>query len=190
MVHQAEVDYKITVTKKNISKNSIHEVSNHDVVLLRLPNVDEKRYSKPISNIGFRRSALYKICSLVNEVVAHTRDGTKILVMGNPIILPYVHECLNRHLKYRTWIVVKTTNNDKHYCALQNEHDGILVYTKGTGNMHHSIMRVRYEYCKSCDKTVKDYGGKKHLYHEYGTALSDVWKDFSVSRMDEFPKKL
>jgi len=28
-----------------------------------------------------------------------------------------------------------------------------------------------------CDKTTKDYGGKKHTYHEYGTLISDVWRD-------------
>ncbi|MGE8052885.1 DNA-methyltransferase [Bacillus mycoides] len=34
-----------------------------------------------------------------------------------------------------------------------------------------------YTYCPECEKTTKDYGGKKHTFHEFGTTMSDVWKD-------------
>ena len=190
MVHQAEINYKLTVTHKTVSKDSIDEVRHYDVVLLRLPNINMKRYGKPMPKSEFKKSPLHGVCCLACDLASNVRDGTKILVMGNPLILPYIHGCLERHLKYRTWIAVKTTDKGDYDSPLSNGHDGILVYTKGEGGMEHSVMRVRYEYCKSCDKTVKDYGGKKHLYHEYGTALSDVWKDFSVSRTDEFPKRV
>ena len=34
-----------------------------------------------------------------------------------------------------------------------------------------------YTYCPECQKTTKDYGGKKHTFHHFGTTMSDVWKD-------------
>ncbi|WP_223553888.1 DNA-methyltransferase [Lysinibacillus sphaericus] len=34
-----------------------------------------------------------------------------------------------------------------------------------------------YTYCPECEKTTKDYGGKKHTFHQFGTTMSDVWKD-------------
>ena len=31
--------------------------------------------------------------------------------------------------------------------------------------------------CRSCREYLKDYGGKKHLRHEFGYLVSDVWDD-------------
>ena len=31
------------------------------------------------------------------------------------------------------------------------------------------------------EKTTKDYGGKKHLYHAFGTLMSDIWRDLEFN---------
>jgi len=143
-----------------------------------------------MSRDDFENTPLPKICQIVNELATKIKEGAKLLVLGDPLILPYVHGYLEPLMKYRTWIVVRTTNASNDTACLPNNHEDILVYSNENGRMNHSVMRVQYEYCKSCNKTVKDYGGKKHLYHEYGTALSDVWKDFSMIGNEEFPAEI
>ncbi len=46
--------------------------------------------------------------------------------------------------------------------------------------MQHTKTRIAYTFCPACDKTTKDYGGKKHTYHSYGTLISDVWRDMAA----------
>jgi hypothetical protein len=56
--------------------------------------------------------------------------------------------------------------------------------------LHICKVRLPYSYCPACSKTTKDYGGKKHLFHEYGTLMSDVWKDFKVNLDSSLPEPL
>ncbi len=43
--------------------------------------------------------------------------------------------------------------------------------------------RIPHASCRSCGRTLKDWGGKKHLMNPAGTALSDVWRDLPRRRM-------
>jgi len=58
-------------------------------------------------------------------------------------------------------------------------HAEILVMSKYKASLRHTKTRIAYTFCPACDKTTKDYGGKKHLYHAFGTLASDVWRDIS-----------
>jgi len=58
-------------------------------------------------------------------------------------------------------------------------HAEILVMSKYKASLKHTKTRIAYTFCPACDKTTKDYGGKKHLYHAFGTLASDVWRDIS-----------
>lgn len=187
MAHKAEINFKLTVTKKSIADINIKNIHKYDVIFLHLPNISIKKYSSPMDNHTFKKSEFFQICNIVHQIGSNLKDDAKILIMGNPLILPYVHEYLKNILRYQTWLVVRLSKDSISGDYLKNEHDGILVYTNNDVAMQHSVIRIGYEYCQTCKKTVKDYGGKKHLYHEYGTALSDVWKDFTTSRLDEFP---
>ena len=62
----------------------------------------------------------------------------------------------------------------------ERSHAALLIISKDKGNLQHSKTRIAYSYCPSCDRTTKDYGGKKHLYNSYGTLMSDVWRDITV----------
>lgn len=62
---------------------------------------------------------------------------------------------------------------------LPQQHAALLILSCYRGALRHVKTRIAYSYCPACDKTTKDYGGKKHTYHEYGTLLSDVWRDLA-----------
>ena len=68
---------------------------------------------------------------------------------------------------------------------LSLQHTEVLVLSKYRASLKHTRTRQAYTFCPACDKTTKDYGGKKHLYHEYGTALSDVWRDITYTWGEE-----
>jgi site-specific DNA-methyltransferase (adenine-specific) len=57
----------------------------------------------------------------------------------------------------------------------------LVKHEKYKGVLQHTKTRVQYSYCPVCGKTTKDYGGKKHTYHSYGTLLSDVWRDIECN---------
>src|SRR5262249_28254567 len=60
---------------------------------------------------------------------------------------------------------------------LPARHVTLMVLTRYRGSLRHTKTRIRYTFCPACGKTTKDYGGKKHVYHEYGTLMADIWRD-------------
>jgi site-specific DNA-methyltransferase (adenine-specific) len=90
-------------------------------------------------------------------------------------MLPYLENALKFHL----WIAVKTHPICYKPEAenLPENHVALLVLTRYRKALQHTKTRIKYTYCPACNRTTKDYGGKKHTYHEYGTLMSDVWRD-------------
>jgi len=85
-------------------------------------------------------------------------------------------------LHYQLWVAIK---REPTICSptntrLPEHHIGALVYSRYEGQLQHTKTRIGYSYCPACNKTTKDYGGKKHTYHHYGTLISDVWRDIAV----------
>lgn len=92
-------------------------------------------------------------------------------------ILPH----LETVLKFQLWVAVKTTI--PRLCPptqLPNRHGALLILSRYRGSLRHTKTRIAYTYCPACGRTSKDYGGKKHVYHEYGTLMSDVWRDMEI----------
>ncbi len=87
--------------------------------------------------------------------------------------------------RYQHWIAIKRLNpiTNNHF-SLPHHHIGLLILTNYKNSLRHTKTRIQYSYCPACDKTSKDYGGKKHTYHEYGTLLSDVWRDIEMRCYD------
>jgi hypothetical protein len=110
---------------------------------------------------------------------AEVEEASVVCVLTTPpdaaLLLPY----LERGLKFQLWVALKTKPGAYAPAAgaFENRHAALLVLTKYGGPLRHTKTRVQYTYCPVCGKTTKDYGGKKHTYHEYGTMLSDVWRD-------------
>lgn len=113
------------------------------------------------------------------QVFTGLNQQSTVCVLTTPedaaLLLSYV----GTSLKFHHWVAVKTTADA--YALQNNElprrHAALLVFTRYTNGLRHAVTRIQYTHCPACGKTTKDYGGKTHMYHEYGTAISDVWRD-------------
>lgn len=140
-----------------------------DVCIVRLPALSSaNEYNRALDSVG----------ELIAEIANGLGPLASLVVLGEVIDLVQVQTQMPPTIRYQYWIAVKRTtpqSMDKRH--LPNEHFGALVYTRYKQSLRHTKTRVKYSYCPICDKTTKDYGGKKHTYHEVGTLLSDVWRD-------------
>lgn len=86
---------------------------------------------------------------------------------------------LSASLRFQLWVAIKlrAPRSLATITSLPQSHAALLVLSKYEASLRHSKTRIAYTYCPACDRTTKDYGGKKHTYHEYGTLISDVWRD-------------
>lgn len=83
-------------------------------------------------------------------------------------------------MQFQLWVAVKLdAPRVRASHQLPEHHAALLILSKYRTSLQHTKTRIGYGYCPACDKTTKDYGGKKHTYHEYGTLVSDVWRDIS-----------
>lgn len=149
-----------------------------DVCLIRLPAANtESDYNSPLRNIG----------EIISDVANNLGEKATLIVLAEVIDLVLIQSNAPSFLQYQHWIAIKrsdilySTNNK----FLPNQHFGALIFTKYKGALKHTKTRIEYTYCPICDKTTKDYGGKKHTYHEAGTLLSDIWRDASYDFKDD-----
>lgn len=142
-----------------------------DVCIVRLPACNTAgEYNRPLDSIG----------QLVAEVANNLGPSATLIVLGEVVDLVQVQAQMSVSVRYQHWIAVKRAKDqivDKR--RLPHEHFGALVHTRYKPSLRHVKTRIKYTYCPICDKTTKDYGGKKHTYHELGTLISDVWRDIS-----------
>ncbi len=118
----------------------------------------------------------------LSQIVKQVNDGlgqnATLITLGEPADLVAVHKTISA-LIYQLWISIKRQTilycNDNN--MLPQHYFGALVHTRYEGALQHTTTRIKYTYCPACDKTTKDYGGKKHTYNSYGTLISDIWRD-------------
>ena len=112
---------------------------------------------------------------------AQLPEQSVVCVLSAPVYASSLLPLLQESLKYQLWVGVKSepiaTSDD---FALPQTHLSLLIMTRYKGSLRHTKTRIAYTYCPACGKTTKDYGGKKHTYHEYGTLMADVWRDVCV----------
>ena len=130
-----------------------------------------------------------KLYSELNSFLSSTNKNATIAILTSPIFATDFCSQLSNNLYLKLWITVKLENPIVHEGYLTEEHSALLVLTKYQESLKHTKTRIGYNYCPCCDKTTKDYGGKKHLYHEFGTLMSDVWRDITVN-FNEYPKEV
>jgi hypothetical protein len=108
-------------------------------------------------------------------------DTDVVCFLTTPTVAASLLPHLQAVLTYQLWVAVRVTEAvTPRPDALPRSHLALLVLTRYRGTLQHAKTRVAYTYCPACKKTTKDYGGKKHTYHEYGTLLSDVWRDTEI----------
>ncbi len=118
----------------------------------------------------------------ISEVAAHMGQKALLLICGEITDLVQAHSLIAARLHYHLWIAVRSAEPRcaPDQTALPQQHFGILVYSAYPGQLRHARTRLHYTFCPACDKTTKDYGGKKHTYHPVGTLISDVWRDMQI----------
>ena len=112
-----------------------------------------------------------------------------LTILTTPKQAANIYLQLKDHLKFQQWIVIKLQAPIPHEGSLPENHAALLVLSKYHDSLKHTKTRISYTYCPACERTTKDYGGKKHLYHAYGTLMSDVWRDISYGPQD-YPKDI
>jgi DNA modification methylase len=175
MAHLSENTKPLTVRQLSVkAKEDLFKATSgfNDVCVIRLPAfIKPDCYGEHIENIG----------SLVKNVAEDLGGNATLIILGEVVDLVQIQVEMPSNIRYQLWIAVKRTNprviDNK---SLPQHHFGALVYTRYDFSLRHTKTRIAYSYCPVCDKTTKDYGGKKHTYHEYGTAISDVWRDIQA----------
>lgn len=164
----------------------ISKYERSKVFVIRLPNLS---ISKTSSKNFFQNSHLYRICQITNQITSHESQNTTVAFIGPMNLLPYIYHSVDKKFKFQHLVAmrIKTLNFRKRF--LPNEHLGLIIFT--TQNKHpFNEVKLPYQYCKCCKRTVKDYGGKRHLLNSDGTRISDVWKEFAISELQVFPKEV
>lgn len=160
----------IPVTGMGYDNGQLPDIN--DVAVVILPVAKQGQRSNPV---GFLKP-------LLDDVAGRIGPNATLVTVGETADLVHVHTHVSSILNYQLWITIKRTNpkifDDK--MALTEHHFGALVHTKYSGSLNHTKTRIEYTYCPFCEKTTKDYGGKKHTYNSFGTLVSDVWRDISV----------
>ncbi|MBD2090475.1 site-specific DNA-methyltransferase [Microcoleus sp. FACHB-1515] len=152
---------QVTITEQeNISQ---HIAGFNDVCLIVLP-------------IRSQSDSFY---SVLKESIELLGKNATLITIGSSNQL--VHVQSNVPLVYQLWISIKrkTPQYSVEKRSLPNYHFGALVHTAYQGALKHTVTRIKYTYCPACDRTTKDYGGKKHTYNSYGTLISDIWRDIA-----------
>jgi len=107
-------------------------------------------------------------------------DLATVVVLTTPYLGAELCLLLENDLNLKLWVALKVCDPKSRPGELPREQSALIIWTKYRQSLIHTKTRIAYSYCPFCDKTTKDYGGKKHTYHEYGTLMSDVWRDICV----------
>lgn len=122
------------------------------------------------------------IIELIKRFCTGVHQDSTVCILTSPTDAAGLIVSLQHALEFRHWIVVKTQSKRlQSKASLPKRHSALLVFTRYSGKLKHAKTRIKYRYCQACGKTTKDYGGKRHLHHEYGTLISDVWRDIEWS---------
>ncbi len=177
MTHQSENSTPLCIN--NIQPNCMDDIVQcardfDDVYLLVLP--------ANVTNDDSINGFAHAIANATDQL----GQNATLITIGEPNTLPIIHSTI-ANAKFQLWISIKrkTVQRDAQASRLPSHHFGALVHTKYEGSLRHCDTRVEYTYCPACDKTTKDYGGKKHTYNSYGTLLSDVWRDIECDLEDD-----
>ncbi|MCS7209368.1 MAG: site-specific DNA-methyltransferase [Fimbriimonadales bacterium] len=117
----------------------------------------------------------------IRQLSSALHSESILCILTTPSQAARILPCLEATLKFQLWVSVKT----QMVCPdaltrLPSRHAALLVMSRYRGSLKHTKTRIAYTYCPACGRTTKDYGGKKHVYHEYGTLISDVWRDIEI----------
>lgn len=111
----------------------------------------------------------------LDAAIGALREGGILFVQGVPESLPELGVYLDGRLRFKYWIAIESAHRFLE-SGLPSVHAAVLMFVKGE-KYHISRVRFPHRYCRACGKPLRDWGGKTHLMHPAGVAISDVWKD-------------
>ncbi|MBD6619062.1 site-specific DNA-methyltransferase [Komarekiella sp. 'clone 1'] len=176
MTHLSECSKKLilnTIEINNVEQLKKIDKFNSDVYLFWLPF--------PRTNTDAIKSK--NIFEVIKSYCAQLSNKSTICFLTTPpdaaVLLAHLEYALN----FKLWVAVKTSadTDSTEKKVLSKRHATLLVLAKYSEALIHTKTRIKYTCCPACQKTTKDYGGKKHTYHEYGTLMSDVWRDIEIN---------
>lgn len=168
-MHQSETEIRL---KSELQSERMTEATfgNQNVEFIVLP------YFETLEQVP-EKAQLY---SDLNHFLKKGNENSTFAILTSPILAADFCAQLPNSVSLKLWITTKLEPSIENKNSLAQQHAALLILTKYKGGLRHTKTRIAYTYCPSCDKTTKDYGGKKHLYHEYGTLMSDVWRDITL----------
>lgn len=174
-MHQSENVFHLKVEETDIYLSEIQPESK-SIEFIILP------YYKSLEAIPKKENLYFDL----NNFISSTQRDATIAILTSPIFAADFCSQLKPKTYLKLWITIKLENPLKNGDYVSEEHASLIILTRYKEGLKHTKTRIGYSYCPCCDKTTKDYGGKKHLYHEFGTLMSDVWKDITVD-FDMYP---
>ncbi len=172
MAHWSENSNKLeleSIRINDLSQLELVDCAQPSVYLFWLPSVKDT-HTVIDSKEAFEQIARY---------IGKTHKESIICILTTPANAARLLPLLENSLQFQLWVAVKTTSSSfsNQPSDLPSRHAALLVLTRYRHSLRHTKTRIKYTYCPACGKTTKDYGGKKHTYHEYGTLMSDIWRD-------------
>jgi DNA modification methylase len=136
--------------------------------------------------------------SLLAHVTRLLKYGGLLFIYGRPHELVVWGRFLStdshsaQQMVFKHWIALDIEDAPASN-ALKPTHKGLLMYLKARTNplapaLYHlntNAVRLPYVKCTACGRTLKDWGGKKHLMNPKGSALSDVWRDLPRRKLTD-----
>lgn len=184
----------------------VNSIVNDDCVKVMQslpPESVQTVFADPPFNLG-KRYNTYKDKLSFDEYVKWTeswidaalrilKPNGSLLVYNIPKLLTHTAKILDKKCEFRHWIAWHSGGRPLGR-TLQPTHYGILYYTKNRDSKFYDI-RAPHKKCRKCDAYIKDYGGKEHLRHPFGSLIGDVWDDIhrvrhASKRIDDHPCQL
>ncbi len=122
-------------------------------------------------------------CQAIEKMSGLLTDNGSLLIYDAPKWLPYYAVHLANELVFKYWIANRTFDI-RGSGIFDPVAMGMLLMVKKNENFVINTIREPHKKCRYCKELLKDYGGKKHLMHQKGAALSDVWKFMDTGSQD------
>ena len=133
-----------------------------------------KKYGKYKDNLPFDRYMSWTKEWITAAVNLLKPDGT-LMLYNIPKLLTHSAPILNELCEFKHWIAWNSGGKPLGK-TMQPAHYGILYYMKTERGKFYDV-RAPHKQCRKCQAFTKDYGGKEHMRHPFGTQISDVWDD-------------
>jgi len=173
MTHLSEDTSRLEIV---LTDNTFQQqFTENDIWFINLPYYEQKH--------NIPTSVLYKE---LNSFINRANQNATIIILGSAIFAADFLSDFSPLAHLKLWISIKLKNPLQIENKLPQHHAALIILTKYQKSLQHTKTRIGYTYCPTCERTTKDYGGKKHLYHEFGTLMSDVWRDITINA-NEYP---